>query len=88
MIDLPETILAALDALRFRRKEAKHGGEASDREPSLSDLLDDPMTHQVMASDRIDIRDLSQLMTRIRGQLATRALSVRMDVRNGRPRRL
>lgn len=88
MIDLPETVLAALDALRFRRKAAKHGGEANDREPSLSDLLDDPLTRQVMASDRIDLQDLSQLMNRIRGQLATRGQAAEVDMPNGRPRRL
>ncbi len=50
-------------------------------EPRLPDLLDDPLIRQLMASDRIEICDLSRLIARIRHHLAVRGLADSIAVR-------
>ncbi len=87
MTDRPSAMSANLATLRARRGAVNVDNAGSVPELCLADLLDDPLTRQVMASDHIDIRDLSQLMIRIRGQMAARALSEAMDERAGRQRR-
>lgn len=93
MTDRLSAIAARHESLRVRREAVKGDSVgkgdsvAGVPELRLSDLLDDPMTRQVMASDRIDIRDLSRLMARIRGQLASRALAGVVADRAGRHRR-
>ena len=83
MTDRPSAMSANLATLRARR-----GAVNVDNAGSVPELcLGRSTTRQVMASDHIDIRDLSQLMIRIRGQMAARALSEAMDERAGRQRR-
>ena len=41
-------------------------------EPPLGDLLDDPVTQAVMDSDRVDIEELSQLISNARDSLLSR----------------
>lgn len=39
-------------------------------EPPLTDLLADPLLHQMMAGDGVDMDCLLRLITRLRGRLA------------------
>jgi len=38
-------------------------------EPDLAELMGDPMTQALMAADRVDRRELSELITQVRGNL-------------------
>lgn len=40
------------------------------REPSLSQLLDDPMTQVLMLSDGVDLRELRHLIAKARQRIA------------------
>lgn len=73
------------NAARHHRSGVQKDGALGIREPSLSELLDDPITRQVMASDRIDVGDLSTLIARIRHHLADRGLADAIIVRAHRP---
>jgi hypothetical protein len=39
-------------------------------EPSLAELFNDPMTHAVMAADRVQSAELEALLRKMRAQLA------------------
>lgn len=49
------------------------------REPALEDLLRDPMTHAVMASDRVERDHLDSLMLSMRARLMARRGEARVD---------
>lgn len=49
------------------------------REPALEDLMRDPMTHAVMASDRVERDHLNSLMLSMRARLMARRGEVRVD---------
>jgi hypothetical protein len=45
-------------------------------EPALEELLEDPVTHAVMACDRVSIEDLRSLLESTRDALLTRTVRV------------
>jgi hypothetical protein len=49
------------------------------REPALEDLLRDPLTHAVMASDRVEKDHLDQLILSMRSRLMARRGEIRPD---------
>ena len=81
MTDQPCIVPAAPKSPRSRREGMKNEGTMGAHEPRLSDLLDDPVTRQVMASDRIELGDLNRLIARIRHHLAIRGLADSIAVR-------
>lgn len=54
---------------RLRKIQLRRRGQLYDAEPSLRELLDDPVVHLVMERDGVRSDEVEELMTRVRTRL-------------------